>query len=238
MLPSILDLERQLQRLEPLDQPEVRQAVRVAKALLSHLRNFGTPATPPASAKVQAQSLALRTVGLPAHLVRPRSGTVIAAAVPASTPAQRLAKAQAQTNGVTMEQIAERVGFSRAYLNNLLWNEVLPRPAHNSAGNLPAMWTQEQADQIAEIMADPERRKVPRPAQEPLPPDWVSAEGFCERLGYKGVSRIHALVSDGDLPAADFRRGRRVYWRESVVAECAATHRRGPPRNRKPKDPA
>lgn len=240
MLPSILDLERQLQRLEPIEDPQLRTAVRIGKALLSHLRNAGTPASPPPSAKTMAQTLALRTVGLPAHMVRPRARTT-AVEVPPSPPAPRVAPRQpantvARVAGsVTMAEMAERTGFARSYLNNLLWDGVLPKPAFPGGGNAPSCWSAEQADEVAAIMADPERRKRRQPAREPIPADWVSAKQFAARLGYANVSRIHSLATLGDIPAAEFRQGRNVYWRESVVAHVAANHPRVKPRNRKQK---
>lgn len=229
LLPSIRELEIGLQDItEPLSDRE-RHAVRIARALLSYVRNFGTPEQRPASAKVAAQTLGVYQTGTPAHLMRPRgqplmvdvSGSTLHAMQPRTRQSVKTRQAvqPKPACGVTLKQLSARTGWSGPYLSKLLWHGILPRPAFASrGGGVASMWTDAQAAEIEAIMADPARRKVPGIQPEPVPANWVSAQEFAKRIGYARVNSLHHLVSSGRAPAAEFKRGRCNYWSEETVA--------------------
>ena len=238
-LPSILDLERQLQRIELPQTDGERQAVRIARALLSHLRNFGTPQSAPMNPKLAVQSLSPRSVSVPMHLVRPRPQTLLGqttsgfTASPSRPPARAASRPPAPPrpvvrNGVTLRQIAERAGFSHQHCANLLWAGVLPKPHQPAQGNQPAVWTEQGAAEALEILADPQRRKKPSTAKSKaeVPAHWVNAEQFAKRMGYSHANMIHHLVGKERIPPHEFTQGRRIYWAEETVATTVATYRR------------
>lgn len=91
-LPSIRECEQRLQALERAPAPvaELAQALAVARALLRHLRDFGTPPAQEQTLKQRAQSLSPVTRGTPMHLARPAGPPLPRAAAlvdPAAAPA-------------------------------------------------------------------------------------------------------------------------------------------------------
>lgn len=234
-LPSIRELEIQLQRMPEPSTDTERQAVRVARALLRYARNQGTPEYVPPTGNLAAQSLTVRSVGVPAHLLRPRQAVVMGAASaadlkrrparprhepkPPMAPAPRVIPEGSKT----ARQLSLLCGFSVTYMSNLLGLGILPAADIPHEGSQPAYWSPPLVEQVLRIMADPKARRPPPKFSEPPPADWVSAEQFAQRMGYVNSNAIHRLVSIGKLPGHTETRGKRVYWKEQVVAACVAS---------------
>lgn len=146
MLPSIRELELGLQRTGEPETERERTALRIARALLSYVRNFGTPPAEPVNLKLQHQSL------------KPR------ATVPQKRFVIHQPNLERKPDGaLTIQEVAKEAGYSPAHLRTLMYSGVLPHPAVQGGSTGPSYWTREQVQRIKAIAVERKANRPPPP---------------------------------------------------------------------------